>query len=181
MIVAPVTHKGLQRRTELSPASRVKYGRLPTITRAVNNPPEGRGPERQPGVVHVMGRMKVATFAMTGLLMAAPMMAHAAFDSTVACSSGVGTIGSTFTDVELAIQAGQFTKTSEQTNLLTKLSAAYSKTLTPKYPDAISKLEEISDIATKLANPDKPGLVSADAINAAVLTAVQCISFPVTK
>ena len=125
-----------------------------------------------------MGR-NFASLVAAGLVAVAPLAANAEYISATACSSGVGTIGTTFTGVESAITTSVFTKTADRDNLLSKLSAAYNKAAVEKYsPDAIAKLQSISDTALALASAAKPKLQNDDAIAAAVLAAQQCITYP---
>ena len=123
-----------------------------------------------------MGRF--ASLAAAGLVLLAPLAANAAYESAVACSSGVGTVGTSFTSVEYALQTSVFVKTADRDNLLGKLNTAYSKAAALKYyPDAVWKLADLSDAAVALANAAKPKLQSADAIAAAVLAAQKCITY----
>ena len=92
------------------------------------------------------------------------------------CSSGVGTVGIKLNDVEAAIAAGAFTgRGNDQVNLQIKLTAAASKASVRKWEDAISKLEDISNTATALADAAKPKLNSAVGINTAVGDAQTCM------
>lgn len=126
-----------------------------------------------------MARTKTTSFALAGLLAVASLAAQAThFDSTTLCIGGSGTVGTTFNAVEAAINAARFTNLRDQTNLLSKLQAAYSKTLSSKWSDASAKLEDISSTATALAGAARPKLDSADTINSTVLTAQACIARP---
>jgi len=98
--------------------------------------------------------------------------------NTLVCPSGIGTVGVALDAVGGAIEAGNFARAPDQSNLLVKLSNANSKTLLAKWGDAIDKLQDISDKATDLAGASKPKLDSAEAINAAVSGAIACLTFP---
>lgn len=127
---------------------------------------------------------KFAALALTGMMALAPFSANAAYDSTTACLNGVGTIGTTFTDVESALVAGQFAREADRTNLLGKLLNAYTDAMTlkdgvpTKYADAVTKLQNISDTAVALSGAAKPKLAGAEAITASAYVAQQCLSTP---
>jgi hypothetical protein len=86
------------------------------------------------------------------------------------CSTALNTL-------EISIQNADFRgKRAENTrsNLLTKLEAANAKITLLKYSDAVDKLGDISDEATKLAGAVKQKLSDATAINAAVASSISC-------
>lgn len=92
-----------------------------------------------------------------------------------------GPCATEFTALEYAIHNGVFLgarASTDQTNLLAKLSAAEAKVTAtpPKYSDAIDKLQDISDTATALAGAPKPKLQDATAINNAVINAMTCVA-----
>lgn len=90
-----------------------------------------------------------------------------------------GTCADELNAVEMAINAGRFTgkkAESDRTNLLAKLGAADRKIELNKYSDAVSKLEDISNTATALANAQPNSkLDSAENINEAVIDAIICV------
>ncbi|BAL22803.1 hypothetical protein [Azoarcus sp. KH32C] len=90
---------------------------------------------------------------------------------TVACAPELNA-------VEAAIMAGTFlgrSAATDQSNLLAKLDAAAAKIQLQKFPDAIDKLEDISNAATALAGAPKPKLNDASLINSSVRTAITCV------
>jgi len=64
---------------------------------------------------------------------------------------------------------------TNRSNLLAKLAEAQAKVYREKYADAITKLGDISETATELANASKPKLDDASAINYAVSSAISCV------
>lgn len=119
----------------------------------------------------------IALFAAAAL----PLAAHAGpFADIRNCSNAaLGTVGASLTAVETAINSAAFLgnrATSDKSNLLAKLEAAYSKALAGKWGDAIQKLGDISDTATALAGAPKPKLDDATGINNAVINATRCMS-----
>jgi hypothetical protein len=91
--------------------------------------------------------------------------------SGLACGGDLNAVGE-------AIDRAQFvgrTATTSQSNLLAKLANAATKISQKKYPDAIDKLEDISNTATALADAQKPKLEDATAINEATTAAILCV------
>ncbi len=125
-----------------------------------------------------MQTIRRGTWTLASALLFSPLAASAgSFDgNTQLCSSGGSTVGYALNAVESAILAASFVRASDQSNLLSKLANANSKTLTHKWSDAMDKLEDISSTANALASAAKPKLNSADAITAAALAAQVCIS-----
>jgi len=64
---------------------------------------------------------------------------------------------------------------TNRSNVLAKLAETQPKIYLEKYNDAITKLGNISDTSTALANARKPKLEGASAINYAVLSAIDCV------
>lgn len=125
-------------------------------------------------------RASFSALVVAGLLTLAPTGAFAgSYDANKQlCLSGGTTVGYSLNAVESAILAGVFNRTADRDNLLVKLANANVKTTQGKTADAVDKLTDISDTASALAGAAKPKLVSADAINAAVLSAVNCLTKP---
>jgi hypothetical protein len=64
---------------------------------------------------------------------------------------------------------------TDRSNLFAKLAEAQAKVYLKKYNDSITKLGNISDTSTALANARKPKLEDASAINYAVSNAIGCV------
>lgn len=119
-----------------------------------------------------------------GMIAALALLPFAAramhFADLRSCSNAApGTVGSTLSAVELAINSAAFlgrNATSDQSNLLSKLQFAYSKATQQKWGDAMQKLQDISDAATALAGAAKPKLDDATGINNAVTVATACMT-----
>lgn len=123
-------------------------------------------------------RASFSAVVVAGLIALAPTAAFAgSYDGNKQlCLSGGTTVGYSLNAVESAILAGVFNRTADRDNLLVKLANANIKTTQNKTADAVDKLTDISDAASALAGAAKPKLVSADAINASVLSAVNCLT-----
>jgi len=76
--------------------------------------------------------------------------------------------------IESATFLGNKAETN-RSNLLAKLDEAQAMFYLEKYSDLITKLGNISDTATDLANTRKPKLGDASAINYAVSNAIDCV------
>jgi hypothetical protein len=127
-----------------------------------------------------MGRIKFSTLVVTGALALSPLAATAgSYDGNTVMSKCDGiAVGSLLNAVETAIGGAWIANDRDRTNLLSKLSAANSKTLTqplPKWDDANGKLEDIASTSTTLAGAAKPKLVDGGAIGSAALAAQACI------
>ncbi|HEX6362254.1 MAG TPA: hypothetical protein VFZ93_04830 [Albitalea sp.] len=127
-----------------------------------------------------MGQIKFSALVATALLAVAPLAAQAgSYDGNTVMSKCAGvTVGPLLNAVETAIASAWVQNERDRTNLQSKLATANSKTLaqpTPKWDDANTKLEDISNTATALANAAKPKLNDGGAINSAVLAAQACI------
>ena len=126
-----------------------------------------------------MSKLTGSSLSLAALLAFASVAAHAgSYDAnTHPCVTGSNTVGYTLNAVETAITTAHFTNLRDQTNLLSKLAAANSKTLESKWSDASVKLKPLKH-RHDAGERDKPKLDSADGINSAVLAAQACIAFP---
>ena len=113
-----------------------------------------------------------------GLIVGALLMMIVFLGQTIKADHFTGECGTELNAVEFAISNGVFygrNAATSQTNLLTKLEAAAAKISLGKYSDAVDKLLDISDGATKLADAPKPKLEDASAINGSVGQAIGCV------
>lgn len=108
-------------------------------------------------------RSITSTIALTALLLPNVGTAASAYPyyGNFACASFLNAAGEKIT----AARFEGKNAVADQKNLISKLDAAYSKLIVnpPKYEDAITKLENISQTAYELSSADKPKLDSAAA------------------
>ena len=119
---------------------------------------------------HRVKQLAVALL-VTLAAVASPAYAEHPDYSGLACGAELNTLGSA---IDVALFLGR-NATTNQSNLLAKLASAATKVSQQKYPDAIDKLEDISNTATALAGALKPKLEDATAINDAATAAILCV------
>jgi hypothetical protein len=109
-------------------------------------------------------------FVSLGILLLLPSESNAE-PYTGQCDDLLAVVGQ---KIESANFIGNKAETN-RSNLLAKLAEAQAKVYREKYNDAITKLGNISDTSTALANAPKPKLEDASAINYAVSSAIDCV------
>lgn len=104
--------------------------------------------------------------------------ASAALAVSTAATAFDGACATELNALESSIQSASFIgpkASTDQSNLLAKLTAAEAKVTQRKFSDAIDKLTDITDTATALATAAKPKLVDATAINTSTAAAMACV------
>lgn len=113
-----------------------------------------------------------------GLIVGTVLIMTLFLGQTIMADHFTGACGEELNSVEFAINNGVFygrNAATSKSNLLVKLEAAGAKVALGKYSDAVDKLLDISDSATKLADSPKSKLEDASAINGSVGQAIGCV------